>query len=230
MRLIGVATDQGKPIRTLQSVEVGPYLEAYLEEKFGERSRELWEDIRQRLINGEKKYGMALTTDNGRSALMDAYQGTLDAVVYMEQELLEETQLSTPLDDLILCAISIRGMILGKLDRINEQMRALELVCPPQKVEVKPVSDRSYERVVIGGVGEATVGDVIQIHPVTRLKDFHYRFATVDEVKQWGVVAYVHEREGLAYVRLTWGQFVCIGKASYMVGTEETDGWVSDTV
>lgn len=47
-------------------------------------------DIEARKAYGLKKYGTLLQPDNGRDALMDAYQEALDLVVYMRQKLYEE--------------------------------------------------------------------------------------------------------------------------------------------
>lgn len=47
------------------------------------------EDLRARAEMGKLKYGNCLTTDNGRDALMDAYQEALDLVMYLRQALLE---------------------------------------------------------------------------------------------------------------------------------------------
>ena len=46
-------------------------------------------DLRQRAIGGWKKYGTPLKTDNGRDALVDAYQEALDLVMYLKQALME---------------------------------------------------------------------------------------------------------------------------------------------
>jgi len=46
-------------------------------------------DIEARAQEGEQKYGERLTTDNGRDALVDAYQEVLDTAMYLRQELAE---------------------------------------------------------------------------------------------------------------------------------------------
>jgi len=48
-------------------------------------------DIKRRDQAGEKKYGVRLQPCNGRNALVDAYEESLDAIVYMRQELEELT-------------------------------------------------------------------------------------------------------------------------------------------
>lgn len=46
-------------------------------------------DMTDRREHGIKKYGTELMTNNGRDALVDAYQEALDLVVYLKQELME---------------------------------------------------------------------------------------------------------------------------------------------
>lgn len=46
-------------------------------------------DIHLRAEMGKKKYGVRLHTNNGRDALLDAYQEILDALSYIRQELEE---------------------------------------------------------------------------------------------------------------------------------------------
>lgn len=46
-------------------------------------------DIQDRIDIGYKKYGTKLETNNGRDALMDAYQESLDLVMYLRQAILE---------------------------------------------------------------------------------------------------------------------------------------------
>lgn len=85
---------------------------------------------------------------------------------------------------------------------------------------------------------QAQVGDVIQIEPAATVKPpFHYKLAIVDEVKGWGVIAYVMTftdatpsgggvKNGAAYVRLPYGTFTIIGTAVYMI--EIGEGQESD--
>ena len=46
-------------------------------------------DLQCRAVEGKKKYGTMLETENGRDALMDAYQEALDLVMYLRQAILE---------------------------------------------------------------------------------------------------------------------------------------------
>jgi hypothetical protein len=46
-------------------------------------------DLRARSAYGVKKYGTVLRTNNGRDALMDAYQEALDLVQYLRQAIEE---------------------------------------------------------------------------------------------------------------------------------------------
>ena len=62
--------------------------------------------------------------------------------------------------------------------------------------------------------------DVVQIDPVSNPK-FAGCFAVVEEVKSWGVVAYVAcpgPSVGQAYVRLAHEHFVRVGKAEWVLG------------
>lgn len=45
------------------------------------------EDFKARDAEGRRKYGTPLQADNGRDALVDAYQEALDLVVYLRQEI-----------------------------------------------------------------------------------------------------------------------------------------------
>lgn len=47
-------------------------------------------DLKVRAEAGKKKYGECLRTENGRSALIDAYQEALDLTMYLRQRIEEE--------------------------------------------------------------------------------------------------------------------------------------------
>ena len=47
------------------------------------------EDLRARGIVGRNKYGTTLQTNNGRDALIDAYQEALDLAMYLKQAIIE---------------------------------------------------------------------------------------------------------------------------------------------
>lgn len=47
------------------------------------------DDMRERDLVGQAKYGTALRPHNGRDALVDAYQEALDLCVYMRQAIFE---------------------------------------------------------------------------------------------------------------------------------------------
>lgn len=49
----------------------------------------LWEDIDARNAMGIKRYGMALSTHNGRDAVQDAYEESLDLMAYLTQKAFE---------------------------------------------------------------------------------------------------------------------------------------------
>ena len=50
------------------------------------------EDLRTRAETGKLKYGTYLETNNGRDALVDAYQEACDLVMYLRQALLEREE------------------------------------------------------------------------------------------------------------------------------------------
>jgi len=47
-------------------------------------------DMKERVKMGKKKYGVFLTTHNGRSALQDAYEEALDLAMYLKQKIEED--------------------------------------------------------------------------------------------------------------------------------------------
>ena len=50
-------------------------------------------DLVERAEDGKDKYGTYLKTDNGRDALVDAYQEALDLCMYLRQAILEKEAL-----------------------------------------------------------------------------------------------------------------------------------------
>ena len=54
---------------------------------------EVIKDLLDRSKEGEKKYGTLLKTNNGRNALMDAYQEALDLCMYLKQCLMENSSM-----------------------------------------------------------------------------------------------------------------------------------------
>lgn len=56
-------------------------------------SRPIWEmvieDMKQRDLEGRKRYGVPLQAGNGRDALQDAYEEALDLAVYLRQAIEE---------------------------------------------------------------------------------------------------------------------------------------------
>ncbi len=53
---------------------------------------EVLRDLTLRAETGKEKYGTYLRTDNGRDALVDAYQEALDLCMYLKQKLMENEQ------------------------------------------------------------------------------------------------------------------------------------------
>jgi hypothetical protein len=51
------------------------------------------DDLKQRAEDGKLKYGTYLETFNGRDALVDAYQETLDKAMYLKQAIMERDAL-----------------------------------------------------------------------------------------------------------------------------------------
>lgn len=49
-------------------------------------------DMRERDRDGRRKYGTPLQANNGRDALVDAYQEALDLAVYLKQAIIERGQ------------------------------------------------------------------------------------------------------------------------------------------
>ena len=50
---------------------------------------EVMQDLMSRAQTGKEKYGTYLKTNNGRDALMDAYQEALDLAMYLKQKIME---------------------------------------------------------------------------------------------------------------------------------------------
>lgn len=49
-------------------------------------------DIRERMEVGKARYGTYLQADNGRDALLDAYQEAMDLTMYLKQELVRQDE------------------------------------------------------------------------------------------------------------------------------------------
>lgn len=52
---------------------------------------EVVNDLLDRVASGHGKYGCVLSTHNGRSALQDVYEEIMDALLYIKQKLMEES-------------------------------------------------------------------------------------------------------------------------------------------
>ena len=52
-------------------------------------TKQVIEDLKDRSKMGKEKYGTVLRTNNGRDALIDAYQEALDLCCYLKQEIME---------------------------------------------------------------------------------------------------------------------------------------------
>jgi hypothetical protein len=62
----------------------------------------------------------------------------------------------------------------------------------------------------VSAVADLSPGDIVQIGPS---HPWACCLAVVDEVRPWGVMAYVHipKEEGQAYTRLAWADFEVVG-------------------
>jgi hypothetical protein len=68
-------------------------------------------DARERDAVGRQRYGTPLQAGNGRDALVDAYQESLDLVVYLRQAIEEGTPVRSAYLHAIHCAASVRMTI-----------------------------------------------------------------------------------------------------------------------
>lgn len=98
------ATPQPQPTHTEASTQVVPRVMAHVRdyqlgaghpERIGEA---VCDDLEARLKFGLEKYGFPLETHNGRDALMDAYQESLDALNYTGQHRIETIEARDPND------------------------------------------------------------------------------------------------------------------------------------
>jgi hypothetical protein len=85
-----VATHQPQP--TGEGAVVLDYVIEHLDKWLVVDAARLAPDLKARAEEGLKKYGTYLRTNNGRDALIDAYQEILDAVMYLGQWMLETSQ------------------------------------------------------------------------------------------------------------------------------------------
>lgn len=53
-------------------------------------------DLSERAREGKKKYGTFLQANNGRNALVDAYQEAMDLCMYLRQKIEEEREAIKP--------------------------------------------------------------------------------------------------------------------------------------
>lgn len=51
---------------------------------------EVMKDLVDRMAKGAKEYGQPLQTNNGRNALLDAYEEVLDLACYLKQRMMED--------------------------------------------------------------------------------------------------------------------------------------------
>ncbi len=108
-----------------------------------------------------------------------------------------------------------------EIDRVVRLWHSSEWDGPGDLIDEKGyVQDRVRARRILVAMQEEApiaVGDVVQIDPTCQTK-FPACFAIVDEVRPWGVVAYVPipgPNTGKAYVRLESQEFHRIGLAMW---------------
>lgn len=64
---------------------------------------------------------------------------------------------------------------------------------------------------------EVQPNDVIQIAPGSQFKSIFYgKLAFVQEVRNWGVTAYIETFKGDVHLRLPWGSFERVGAAPFI--------------
>ena len=69
------------------------HLENYLDKKEQKVIYpEVVKDLLERVAMGKEKYGVPLTTNNGRKALQDAYEEALDLAMYLKQRIMEDAE------------------------------------------------------------------------------------------------------------------------------------------
>lgn len=83
---------------------------------FGTKHSELIDDILLRKTFGIEKYGVPLQPNNGRPALVDAYQELLDATVYVCQKALESGDPSGDLADAQLHILAAASLLKLELE------------------------------------------------------------------------------------------------------------------
>ncbi len=103
---------QQLPTATLDSTDVGAAVVSYLSKT---NRQEVAADHESRIAFGEKKYGQRLKINNGRDALMDAYQELLDFLSYAMQAHLEGDGTILPMFDAVsVFASELRGRLNNK--------------------------------------------------------------------------------------------------------------------
>ena len=65
-------------------------MDAVVKVNFADLADEVKQDIENRIVKGVQTYGERLRINNGRNALLDAYEEILDLALYIKQELKEK--------------------------------------------------------------------------------------------------------------------------------------------
>lgn len=69
---------------------VSNQVQAVVMVNFADLADEVKQDIENRIVKGVQTYGERLKINNGRNALLDAYEEILDLALYIKQELKEK--------------------------------------------------------------------------------------------------------------------------------------------
>lgn len=91
-----------QPLPTPGTLKVADLLKSIqrrsVDNETGTAYTHIFEDVILRLDTGEKKYGSALMTFNGRSADLDLYQEILDGIAYITQKVFETPDIQVALE------------------------------------------------------------------------------------------------------------------------------------
>lgn len=112
--------------------QIQKWTKVYKDSSFQDRIQLIVEDMRERDVQGTAKYGVPLSTFNGRNALVDAYQELLDASVYLKQRLAE---LNAPLDGRVSERINIEHAQV----KVFDALITLRPLLPPNPAAVPKV-------------------------------------------------------------------------------------------
>lgn len=118
--MLNLNKQQPDPISNNDGIAVWPVVireVQYLDDTHGTLTM-VQADMNERNAEGVARYGVPLTTNNGRNPLIDAYQEVLDAIVYTRQALFErqapgvnQRPLAEAYADMLETALALRKLI-----------------------------------------------------------------------------------------------------------------------